>query len=472
MLLQKIRDKMVSQGIPEHSIKRFLTAVDRLVQSDIGTVSESSIDPVRSLPKLEEFGVEKSANFELLSRLAVVKVNGGLGTGMALDRAKSLLPVRRGRCLLDFIALHILHLRERTASKAPAFYLMNSLSTQEHSRQYLRKYPSLYNEPVDFLQGFVPRLCEETYEPISWPTNRKLEWCPPGHGDLYTSIFASGLLDNLLRAGIKFMFVSNSDNVGASVSPAILRYFSDSGISFLMEVTKRTATDRKGGHIAQSKRTQRLLLRELAQCPDEDMVAFQDTERHRYFNTNNLWVRLDHLKETLDSNGGVLPLPVIVNRKTVDPNDTTSPKILQLESAMGAAIECFDRADAIVVPRTRFIPVKTTSDLMALRSDAYYETENGCLALELSRGGRPPLIDLSQEYKHIADFEAAFPRGVPSLLNCNRLKISGKWVFDADVACEGDVEFINPSPETKRVTCGTYRGNKRFSSPERVAFQN
>src|SRR5262249_48358508 len=160
-------------------------------------------------------------------------------------------------------------------------------------------------------------------------------------------------------------------------------------------------------HLARRRSSGRLLLRESAQCPKEDEARFQDIERHRFFNTNNLWVRLDHLKAELDRGGGVFELPLITNVKTVDPRNPNSPKVIQLESAMGAAIECFDRTGAIVVPRTRFSPVKTTTDLLALRSDAYRVTEDFRLVLDESRRGQPPVVDLdAAHYKLLVDFES------------------------------------------------------------------
>lgn len=93
--------------------------------------------------------------------------------------------------------------------------------------------------------------------------------------------------------------------------------------------------------------------------------------RHKFFNTNNLWVNLDKLDTALTENGGLLKLPLIMNKKTVNPRDAASTPVFQLETAMGSAIGCFDDASAIVVPRSRFAPVKTTNDLFVLRSDAY-----------------------------------------------------------------------------------------------------
>ena len=223
-----------------------------------------------------------------------------------------------------------------------------------------------------------------------------------------------------------------------------------------MEVAERTTADRKGGHLARRRSDGRLLLRESAQCPKAEEAQFQDIQVHRFFNTNNLWLRLDHLKPALQGNGGSLSLPLITNSKTIDPRDPNSPRVLQLESAMGAAIECFPQTGALVVPRTRFAPVKTTSDLLALRSDAYHVTEDLRLVLDESREGQPPVVDLDGRYKMIADFEKCFPNGVPSLVRCRSIKIEGPMRFEAGVTCEGNVQFINRSAETRPVPPGTF----------------
>ena len=97
-------------------------------------------------------------------------------------------------------------------------------------------------------------------------------------------------------------------------------------VPFLMEVADRTPADRKGGHLARRAGGGGLVLREVAQTPDEDLDAFQDIARHRYFNTNTLWIDLRALAAVLRERGGVLGLPMIVNRKTVDPGDGDSTR--------------------------------------------------------------------------------------------------------------------------------------------------
>src|SRR5215210_3273036 len=164
------------------------------------------------------------------------------------------------------------------------------------------------------------------------------------------------------------------ERAGAPV-PRVLAWIAREGIPFVMEVTDRTEADRKGGHIA--KRPEGgYLLRETAQTPEEDLDALQDISRHRYVNTNHLWVDLEALKRLLEEREGVLGLPLIVNKKTVDPGDKSSPEVFQLETAMGAAVGVFDGARPLRVPRTRFSPVKSTEDLLALRSDAYVLTDD------------------------------------------------------------------------------------------------
>lgn len=453
-----IHAKMRSAQVAEPTIAGFLDAVRRVRAGQRGMLSESTLEPVHDLPRLDALTEFPEADGGLLRQLVVFKLNGGLGTGMGLDRAKSLITVRGGETFLDFIVRQILHLRRATGSDAPAFCLMNSQVTRADTLEYLRRFPELGSGDLDFLQSMVPKIDPVTLEPVSWPADPELEWCPPGHGDFYPSLLASGLLDRLLARGIRYAFVSNSDNLGATVDPKVLGYFARHDLPFLMEVAERTAADRKGGHLARSRATGRLLLRESAQCPKEEEGVFQDIERHRFFNTNNLWIRLDRVREELDRNGGSFPLPLITNAKTVDPRNPASPKVLQLESAMGAAIECFDGASALVVPRSRFAPVKSTGDLLALRSDAYQVTPDARLELVAARCGQPPLIDLDPaHYKIISDFESFFPGGSPSLVGCDVFKVSGQVCFEPGVVLEGRVEFRNGHPQVMRVPEGTYR---------------
>jgi UTP--glucose-1-phosphate uridylyltransferase len=364
---------------------------------------------------------------------------------MGMTKAKSLLEVKDGHTFLDVIARQVLHLRERHGARIPLL-LMDSFATRDDTLEALERHAELKLDglPLDFMQGKVPKLLADGFEPVSWEEDPKLEWAPPGHGDVFTSLASSGMLDTLLEQGYKYLFLSNSDNLGALLDPRILSWFAREELPFLSEVVDRTEADRKGGHLARRKDGGGLVLRETAQVPDEDQDAFEDTERHRFFNANNIWVSLRALKRALDERDGVLGLPMIVNSKTVDPSDPSSPGVVQLETAMGAAIGAFEGAAALHVPRSRFAPVKTTSHLLVVRSDAYELAEDWTVQLAPERDAAP-IVELSDEFKLLRDFESRFAGGPPSLVEAERLEVEGDVRFGRDVRVRGRVRVEGPA---------------------------
>ena len=445
--------KMRAAGMGDAPVAVFKRNYEALLRDETGLIPEDSIAPAGDLPKADELPAGSGA--DLLGQTVIVKLNGGLGTGMGLQGPKSLLAVREGVNFLDLMVRQTISLREKSGSQV-RLLLMNSFSTSEATLAHLHRYEEqgfADAHEVEMMQNMVPKIDAVTLKPVEWPADAEQEWCPPGHGDLYPALVGSGWLDRLLGEGVKYAFVSNSDNLGAILDPALLSFFADSGASFMMEVTRRTAADKKGGHLAIRKSDGRLLLREVAQCPDADLDEFQDIEKHRFFNTNSLWLHLEKLKAQLTADSGALPLPMIKNRKTVDPRDPKSPAVFQLEIAMGSAIECFEGALAVEVPRSRFAPVKTTADLLALRSDAYEVLPDGQVLLREERNGVPPDISLSGEYKLVDSLDAL---GLPGLIKCHSLKVSGLVSFADGVAIEGDVVFENQQPERKAIPAGVY----------------
>jgi UDP-N-acetylglucosamine pyrophosphorylase len=450
------QEKMIAAGMGDAAVHAFRRNYEALLRNESGLIGEDSISAVDHLDSLEDIASSSIADPSLFAQAVVIKLNGGLGTGMGLQGPKSLLSVRDDVNFLDLMVRQILDLRKSCGAPV-RLLLMNSFSTSGDTLGHLTKYAqeglAAANE-VELMQNQVPKIDAVTLAPVEWAADRDLEWCPPGHGDLYPALVGSGWLDRLLDEGVKVAFVSNSDNLGAVLDPAILKHFAESGAPFLMEVTRRTAADRKGGHLARRKTDGRLLLREVAQCPEGDMEEFQNIDRHQYFNTNSLWLRLDLLKSQLAADAGVLPLPMIRNNKTVDPRDKKSTAVIQLEIAMGAAIECFEGAAAIDVPRSRFAPVKTTGDLLALRSDAYEVLENGQVRLHASREGVPPVVVLSDEYKLVDSLDLL---GVPGMLECVMLKVSGPIRFSDGVVIRGEVEVLNESSEAVVIPAGIYQ---------------
>lgn len=429
---------MRAAGVMTPAIRAFERNYHALCRDQTGTIPESDIEPLEQPETFD--GDARAFDPRLLAQTVILKLNGGLGTGMGLEKVKSLLEVRPGVTFLDLIVRQVRSLRETSGSPVKLL-LMNSFSSSADTLGYLREHaPEGLREPedVELMQNQVPKIAAATLAPVEHPSDPEQEWCPPGHGDLYPALLGSGWLDRLLEQGVKYAFVSNSDNLGAVLSAELLERFAESGAPFLMEVTRRTAADRKGGHLARRKSDGQPLLREVAQCDDADLGAFQDIDRHRYFNTNSIWLRLDRLKERLAAADGVLPLPMIRNRKTVDPRDKSSTPVIQLETAMGAAIECFDGARAIEVPRSRFAPVKTTADLFVLRSDAYRVGEDGGVELIPGRDGKPPLVTLDERYKFV---DALDRLGMPSLARCDSLEVCGEVEFAPGAAVEGDAVF-------------------------------
>jgi UTP--glucose-1-phosphate uridylyltransferase len=433
---------MKADGLSDLAVETFANYYRRLAAGEQGMLPEDELEPVDELPDAEELPEPDSD--ELLDRAVVLKLNGGLGTSMGMTGPKSLLEVKDGLSFLDITVRQVLEERKRSNARLP-LVLMHSFATREQSLKELERYPELeVDVPLDFVQGKVPKLRADDLTPVEWPDNPELEWAPPGHGDLYTSLVASGMLETLLEHGYEYAFVGNIDNLGAVLEPRILAWFAREELPFLMETAVRSEADRKGGHVAR-RRGDGLVLRETAQTRDEDQDAFQDVNRHRFFNANTIWLNLRKIGEVMEERDGVLGLPMIVNRKTVDPTDKSSPDVIQLEAAMGAAIDVFDGAAAIEVPRTRFAPVKTTNDLLMLRSDAYLLTDDARVELAPERDSRPPFIDLDSDYfKLVSDFDERFRAGPPSLVRCERLEVEGDVHFGADVVVEGSVTVDGP----------------------------
>jgi UTP--glucose-1-phosphate uridylyltransferase len=439
--LRACEEKMRAAEVPDVAIDTFRHYYRQLVAGESGLLPEDGLEPLGAVPSWDELPAADGAGGEELDRTVAIKLNGGLGTSMGMTRAKSLLEVKDGLTFLDIIARQILALRRRHGARLP-LVLMSSFYTRDDSLAALARYPELESDlPLDFVQNKEPKVRVDDLHPVRWPADPELEWCPPGHGDVYTALVTSGTLDVLLERGYRWAFISNSDNLGAVPEPRILGWLAAEEVPFLMEVAERTPADRKGGHLARLG-DGRLVLREIAQTPEEDLDSFQDIERHRYFNTNTLWLDLRALADELARRDNVLGLPMIVNRKTVDPSDASSPDVYQLETAMGAAVSVFGAARALRVPRERFAPVKTTNELLALRSDCYALSDDWRVVLAPGRDDGPPFVDLDpSHYKLVRDFEARFPSGPPSLAQCRRFVVRGDVVFGAGVVARGAVEL-------------------------------
>lgn len=428
--------KMESAKLHPLVINTFTYYYKKVVSGATGLISDRDIKPVapdeiEDASRIKEYD---ESGRKALSRAVIIKLNGGLGTSMGLTRAKSFLKVKNEKTFLEIILKQAERCRVKLA-------LMNSFSTHEDTIVTLSMIkPS--DSPLLFIQNKFPKILQEDLAPATWPKNPDLEWNPPGHGDIYSAIYTSGVLNSLLKNGIEYAFISNSDNLGATMDESLLGYFSENRLPFMMEVVPRTPSDVKGGHIARHING-RLILRESAQCPQDEMDAFKDIKLYRFFNTNNIWINLKALEKLIEKHN-IINLPIIKNQKTLDPRDENSPKVFQVETAMGAAISLFEGATAIRVHTSRFVPVKKCNDLLAIRSDRFVFSKEDNLILNPRISSQTIAIDLDQKYYGKIDlFDERFAEGIPSLIDCESLTIDGDVRFEKNVTIKGEVVIKN-----------------------------
>jgi len=444
--------KMTQAGLKPLVIDTFANYYRRLVGGESGLIHDADILPIQihEIPKASELADYAEGGRRAMSQSVRIVLNGGLGTSMGLIGPKSLLKVKQGLSFLEII------LRQAELSSS-RIALMNSFNTHAATLSEITKLKPA-RPPLFFLQHKFPKILQGELTPVNWPQNRELEWNPPGHGDVYAALHASGMLQTLLDDGVRYGFICNSDNLGAGIDGALLGYFAEKRLPFMMEVAEKTPADIKGGHLARH-RDGRLILREAAQCPKQEIAAFQDIQRYRFFNTNNIWVNLEFLRDLI-ARHGFIELPMIVNPKTVDPRDAQSPRVYQVETAMGSGISLFEGAAAVNVPRSRFLPVKTCNDLLAVRSDCFVYSEREGLKLNPVReaAGRNEAIKIKLDSKYYGKFdllEERFKAGVPSLVDCDALTLHGDVRFERDVIIRGAVTITNSGSRPAVIRAGT-----------------
>ncbi len=444
--LDRFSAKMTAEGLDAMVIDTFRSYYCEVVDGATGTIRDEALRPpsedeVIAAALLDPY---VDAGRQAMPQAVRITLNGGLGTSMGLSGPKALLPVKDSMTFLEIIMRQAARGGIRQA-------FMNSFNTHTETLKALAAIPH-GKAPLSFIQNKFPKILQADLKPAAWPQAPALEWNPPGHGDIYTAIQTSGLLDRLLAEGCRYALICNSDNLGATLDPALLGFMAANAIPFIMEVARRTPADAKGGHLA-VRSEGGLILRESAQFPAGSDGG--DIDRYAYFNTNNLWVNLADLKDLITQQG-TIKLPLIVNPKTLDPRDPDSPPVYQLESAMGAAIGLFEEARAVLVPRGRFFPVKKCNDLLIVRSDRFQLNDKLQLERHPQSMAADPLISLDPEfYSRIDQFEARFPDGVPSLLACEALSIQGDIRFERSVAVKGRVRLTNPGTDQKVIAAGS-----------------
>ncbi|KAH7924598.1 UTP--glucose-1-phosphate uridylyltransferase [Leucogyrophana mollusca] len=412
---------------------RYLAEKENKRELDWSRIGSPSDEQIRRYSDLAD-----AADPKALAKLAVLKVNGGLGTSMGMSGAKSALEVKDGLTFLDLIVQQVEHLNATNRVDVPLI-LMTSFNTHEDTLRIIKKYASRQIRITTFNQSRYPRIWKETLQPCPRHAgDDNKHWYPPGHGDLYNALVHTGVLNQLLNSGKEYLFVSNSDNLGAVVDQKILQHMIDSNAEFLMEVTDKTKGDVKGGTLIDYDGKMRLL--EIAQVPSEHVDDFKSVRKFKIFNTNNLWINLKALKRIMD-NGG-MDLDIIVNPKVTDDGQSViQASQTFLETAAGAAIKDFQNAHGINVPRSRFLPVKSCSDLLLIKSDIY-SLQHGQLLMNDNRMfGTVPVIKLGDHFKKIQNFQSRFKK-IPTIIDLDHLTVSGDVHFGKDVVLRGTVIVV------------------------------
>ncbi|CAL5869235.1 uncharacterized protein PFLUO_LOCUS3463 [Penicillium psychrofluorescens] len=401
----------------------------------------------------EDLGADASVEF--LNKLAVVKLNGGLGTSMGCVGPKSVIEVREGMSFLDLSVRQIEHLN-RTFNVNVPFVLMNSFNTDQDTQSIIKKYEGHNVDIITFNQSRYPRIVKDSLLPAPKSFDAPLQdWYPPGHGDVFESLYNSGTLDKLIARGIEYIFLSNADNLGAVVDLRILQHMADSQSEYIMELTDKTKADVKGGTIIDYDGKVRLL--EIAQVPKEHVNEFKSIKKFKYFNTNNIWLNVRAIKRVVEENS--LEMEIIANEKSIpaDKKGEADQAIYQLETAVGAAIRHFKNAHGVNVPRRRFLPVKTCSDLMVVKSDLY-RLEHGQLVMDPNRFGGVPVIKLGSDFKKVSDFQKRIA-SIPRIVELDHLTITGAVNLGRNVTLKGTVIIVATEGSTIDIPPGSVLEN-------------
>lgn len=297
------------------------------------------------------------------NKVCVIKLNGGLGTTMGCQGPKSLIKIND-----DFTFMDIIIEQHKLNPKIP-LVLMNSFFTHHDTLNYLDQKNINLNNIFTFSQNKYPRILKETNKPLvsiyNDVSSSNIDYFyPPGHGDLLQSLNNNNILDTLINRGIEYAFVSNSDNLGATINFDILNDLIMNNIDFAIELTKKTSHDVKGGTLI--KYNDKFMMFEIAQCPPNKLKEFMSIEKFKYFNTNNIWIKLSSIKKLLNTDY-MKDIDIIVNNKKLQ----DGRECIQLEYAIGSLVKFFDKVKCYVVDRDRFIPVKTNTDLENIKSNDY-----------------------------------------------------------------------------------------------------
>ncbi len=432
---KQIEQFLVAQQVRQNDIQLYRDLYSRFLKQKEQPLLWNEIQPPEEQRILDYPNLNEPSSLQaqgLLKKLAVCRLNGGLGTSMGCVGPKSAIEVRDGASFMDLAVTQIKVLNEKYQARVP-LVLMNSQNTEQDTKKIIQKYAGDLQIHT-FKQNWLPRLRRDSFMPMAKARFGEDSFYPPGHGDFYDSFPASGILDQLLQEGKEWIFIANSDNLGASIDLKILAYLEQSKCPFLMEVTPKTRADVKGGTLVQTPQNPLNLL-EIAQVPKEHREEFKSVLKFKIFNTNNIWINLKALKTRLEQ--GKVTREVLTNSKTIQ-----GFPVVQLETALGSAINWWADSKAIQVPRNRFLPVKKTDDLLLVQSNLF-EIMDGVLVRHPGRQfSNLPLIRLGDCFRDYAAYQERFEQ-IPDLLDLDLLTVVGDVWFGREMELKGNVILVS-----------------------------
>lgn len=421
MQSKKEIENFLNRWLLEPQCEQFLQMLEQVQDKSSKITDWSSLHSPDDLVGYDSLEEPSSNNY---SRLVIGKLNGGLGTSMGCSGPKSLIKVKGEKTFMDLIVEQVRQLNSKWNENIPLL-LMNSFYTDQETTAFL----DTCDVPViSFKQNMFPRVDGESFLPLN---PDEWGWYPPGHGDFYNCMEQQRILQRLIEQGKDILFMSNADNLGAVADSKILNHMIEKKIPFLIEVTPKTPADVKGGTLYDQEG--RLKLLEIAQVPDEHIDEFCSQEKFSVFNTNNIWINLVALQEKIQE--GPLNLNVIVNRKTIQ-----GKSVVQLETAIGSALDCFAGAVGLCVSRDRFMPVKKTEDLFLVQSNIFNLDEGRLVRNKERKISSLPVITFGDNLQQVEAFKKCFPT-IPDLLELELLDLSGQVRFEGAASLKGEVRL-------------------------------
>jgi UTP--glucose-1-phosphate uridylyltransferase len=447
------RENLVKIGMDEEDIQPFLELREKYIKK-IPVDWEKVYKPDNSFYQ-EHYeklpAPDKPKMKQLLEQTVVILMNGGVSK-MDFKTPRSALTVEKNgitQTLLDCRLAQINALNVEFGVDLPII-LMNSFLTNTETNHNLQKYQNLKIKILH--QGMYPLMYKTNLSPIPQSKNDP-NWSPPGSAEIFVLLKTTGLLDELLKEGKKFAFLSDVENLGATIDPKLLYHVEQKQINLLLEVTPRTKSEGNfmGGVPVLFRKKQHIL--ELSQVPmhiRQTRFNFQD---FKYLNTNNIWISLQTLAK----------IEKISMDWALHSKMQKGREVVYIDTPVSMAIQSFPNPTAITVPRQRYRQVHHTSHLLAVQSDLYV-LENGNFKLNPKRiPPTEPLLKLGDGFKTLDDYQKRFSCGPPSLLEIDHLTVSGEVNFGSDVVLKGTVIIVADAGSRIDIPQGTTLENKILS---------